>query len=229
MGRKATDHVTEHRITFGDLERTQIQQVIDTQKANIAIDGVTSTLQAAGSALAGGGVLWAAVGLMAWFGGGALFEAGKQQGNKIWNGINDFVAYSIFDDFTTFVATEGQPSFDAEKWRAINKADQARMEEAQAKMNKYGHPASQYYDEQKALVAHQELLHAIDIRDTNNILELAERQIVREHYPELFFGDPTYSPNELALIAAYEEAMRAWRAGGEVGYMPTLDLSRANN
>jgi len=224
LGRKKTDQVIEHRISFSDLERKQIQQVIDTQKANVAVDGITSTMQAAGSALAGGGVLWAAVGLMAWFGGGALFDAAKNQGNKLWNGINDFV-----DPFTTFVATEGQPTFDAEKWRAINKEDQARMEEAQAKMNKFGHPASQYYDEQKALVAHQELLHAIELRDANNILELAERQVVRDHYPELFFGDPTYSPNELALIAAYEEAMRAWRAGGEIGFMPTLDLSRANN
>lgn len=224
MGRKKTDQVIEHRISFSDLERKQIQQVINTQKANVAVDGVTSTMQAAGSALAGGGVLWAAVGLVAWFGGGALFEAAKTQGSKWWMAINDAV-----EPFTTFVATEGQPTFDAEKWRAINKADQARMEEAQAEMNRYGHPASQYYDEQKALVAHQALLHAIELRDANNILELAERQVVREHYPELFFGDPTYSPNELALIAAYEEAMRAWREGGEVGYMPTLDLSRANN
>ncbi len=214
----------EHRISFSDLERRQIQQVINTQKTNIAIDGFTSTLQAAGSALAGGGVLWAAVGLMAWFGGGALFDAAKNKGKKLWNGINDFV-----EPFTSFVASEGQPTFDAEKWRAINKEDQARMDEAQSKMNKFGHPASQYYDEQKALVAHQELIAAIELRDANNALELAERQVVRDHYPELFFGSPTYSPNELALIAAYEEAMRAWRAGGEVGFMPTLDLSRANN
>lgn len=224
MGRKSTDHVTEHRITFGDLERRQIQTVIDTQKANVAIDGITSTLQAAGSALAGGGMLWAAVGLMAWFGGGALFDAGKTKGQWLWNEINDFV-----DPFSTFIANEDQPSFDADKWRAINKADMQRMNDAQAKLNKFGHPASQYYDEAKALVAHKELIAAIELRDANNALELAERQVVRDHYPELFFGGATYSPNELTLIAAYEEAMRAWRAGGEVGYMPTLDLSRANN
>ena len=224
MGRKSTDSVTEHRITFGDLERKQIQGMLDTQKANVAVDGVTATLQAAGSALAGGGMVWAAVGLVAWFGGGASLDAAKNTGNKLWNGIYDFV-----DPFSTFIASEGQPSFDAEKWKAINKADLARMDAAQKDMNRYGNPASQYYDSQKALVANQALIAAIELRDKNNILELAERQIVREHYPQLFFGNPTFSPNELSLIAAYEDAMRAWRESGEVGNMPTLDISRANN
>ena len=39
-----------------------------TAQANVAVDGITATLQAAGSALAGGGMMLAAVVLMRWKG-----------------------------------------------------------------------------------------------------------------------------------------------------------------
>ena len=218
MGRKATDHVTEHRVTFGDLERKQIQAVIDTQKANVAVDGVTATLQAAGSALGGVGVMWAAIGLVAWFGGGAILDAAKATGNKIWETVNPF---------TDFIADEAV-IFDAEKWKAINAQDQTRMEIAQADLDRYANPASQYYDESKVAAAHAALLHAIELRDTNNQLEFEERSRVRRIYSDLGFEE-VYSPNEIALQLAYEEALRAWVEGGSVGDPPTLDLSRANN
>ena len=218
MGRKATDSVTEHRITFGDLERKQIQAVIDTQKANVAVDGVTATLQAAGSALAGGGMLWAAIGLVAWFGGGAILDAAKNTGNKIWETVNPF---------TDFIADEAV-AFDSEKWKEINRQDQLRMELAQADLDRYGNPASKHYDESKIHSAHQALLAAIELRDLNNQLEFEERTRVRRIYSDLGFEE-VYSPNEIALQLAYEESLRAWVEGGSVGDPPTLDLSRANN
>ena len=221
MGRKSTDSVTEHRITFGDLERKQIQAVIDTQKANVAVDGVTATLQAAGSALAGGGVLWAAVGLVVWFGGGGLIGGLKNSGNLYWNMFKE-----MWDPFG--LNHEGY-GFNVEKWRAINKADAERLERTQAELDRYGNPGSQYYDEVKGLAAFEAHLNAIDIRDTNNRLELEEREIYRTLYTTLgVIDEGVYSPNELALIYAYQEAYRAWEAGGEVGFEPTLDLSRAN-
>jgi hypothetical protein len=223
MGRKATDSVTEHRITFGDLERKQIQAVIDTQKANVAVDGVTATLQAAGSALAGGGMLWAAIGLVAWFGGGAILDAANDTRKKAWAWINDEIA-------KPFVDWVGEDSlvFDADKWREINRQDQIRMELAQADLDRYGNPASQYYDESRIAAAHAALLHAIEIRDLNNQLEFEERQRVRRVYSDWGYEE-VYSPNEIALQLAHEEALRVWVEGGSVGDPPTLDLSRANN
>jgi len=222
MGRKATNSVTEHRITFGDLERKQIQAVIDTQKANVAVDGVTATLQAAGSALAGGGMLWAAIGLVGWFGGGKLLDSLKGTGNATWDWINDTV-----NPFTDFIQ-DSAITFDSDKWKEINRQDQLRMDLAQADLDRYANPSSQYYDESKIAVAHQALIAAIEIRDLNNQLEFEERQRVRRVYSDLGF-DEVYSPNEIALQLAYEERLRAWVEGGSVGDPPTLDLSRANN
>lgn len=222
MGRKSSDSVTEHRITLGDFERKQIQGVINTQKANVAIDGVTATLQAAGSALAGGGMLWAAIGLMGWFGGGKLLDALKGTGNATWDWINDTV-----NPFTDFIQ-DSAITFDADKWKEINRQDQLRMDLAQADLDRYGNPSSQYYDESKVGVAHQALIAAIELRDLNNRLEFEERQRVRRVYSDLGF-DEVYSPNEIALQLAYEERLRAWVEGGSIGDEPTLDLSRANN
>jgi len=221
MGRKSTDHVTEHRITFGDLERKQIQSVIDTQKANVAVDGVTATLQAAGSALAGGGMLWAAVGLVAWFGGGTLFNALTKSGNVYWDMFK-----KLYDPF---LLNDPVMSFNADYWRAINKADADRLTQTQGNLDRFANPASQYYDEVKGLAALEAHIDAIETRDTNNRLELEERNRIRTLYTTLgVIDEGVYSPNELALIYAYEEAHRAWVEGGEVGFEPTLDLSRAN-
>lgn len=68
MPRKPVDKVIEHRISLSDFERSQVKEAIATQQANVAVDGITATLQAAGSALAGGGVLLAAVVFMRWKG-----------------------------------------------------------------------------------------------------------------------------------------------------------------
>ena len=58
MPRKPCDNVNEFRITLGDFERKKINEAIVTQQANVAIDGVTATLNAAGAAIGGLGV-WA--------------------------------------------------------------------------------------------------------------------------------------------------------------------------
>jgi len=66
MPRRRVDKVVEHRISLSDFERSKITEAMTTAQANIAIDGVTATFQAAGSALAGGGVLLAAGVFMLW-------------------------------------------------------------------------------------------------------------------------------------------------------------------
>lgn len=66
MPRRRVDKVIEHRISLSDFERAKINEAMTTAQANVAIDGVTATFQAAGSALAGGGVLLAAGVFMLW-------------------------------------------------------------------------------------------------------------------------------------------------------------------
>jgi len=68
MPRKPVDQVIEHRLSLSDFERSQIKEAVTTQQANIAIDGVTATLNAAGTAMAGAGGLLAAIVFMTWKG-----------------------------------------------------------------------------------------------------------------------------------------------------------------
>ncbi len=168
-------------------------------------------------------MLWAAIGLVAWFGGGAILDAAKGTMSKTWGWINSEIA----EPFVGW-ALEDSLVFDADKWREINRQDKFRMEVAQADLDRYGNPASQYYDESRIEAAHAALLNAIEIRDINNQLEFDERQRVRRVYSDVGF-DEVFSPNEIALQLAHEEMLRAWVEGGSVGDPPTLDLSRANN
>jgi hypothetical protein len=66
MPRRRVDKVIEHRISLSDFERTKINEIIETQEANVKLDAVTDSMQAVGSALAGGGVLLAAGVFMLW-------------------------------------------------------------------------------------------------------------------------------------------------------------------
>jgi len=66
MPRRRVDKVIEHRISLSDFERSKINEIVKTQDANVKIDAVTDSMQAVGSALAGGGVLLAAGVFMLW-------------------------------------------------------------------------------------------------------------------------------------------------------------------
>ena len=68
MPRRKPDVVHEYRVSLSDYERSTLKEIVTTQQANVAVDGITATLQAAGSALAGGGMMLAAVVLMRWKG-----------------------------------------------------------------------------------------------------------------------------------------------------------------
>jgi len=93
MPRRTVDNTTELRVTLGTKEREYIESLIRTQQANVGIDGVTATLQAAGTALGGAGALWAAVALAAWFG----YDPIKDTIEKTGNGIADWMSVVLFD------------------------------------------------------------------------------------------------------------------------------------
>jgi len=93
MPRRQVDNTTELRVTLGTKEREYIESLINTQKANVGIDGVTATLQAIGTAVGGAGMLWAAVALAAWFG----YDPIKKGIEKTGNGIADWMSVVLFD------------------------------------------------------------------------------------------------------------------------------------
>jgi hypothetical protein len=66
MPRRRPDVVHEYRISLSDYERSKIEEALTTSQANVAIDGITATLQAAGAALGGAGGLLAAYVLLKW-------------------------------------------------------------------------------------------------------------------------------------------------------------------
>lgn len=66
MPRRRVDKVIEHRISLSDFERTKINDIIETQQANVAIDGITDVAKAVGGALGGAGVMLAAGVFMLW-------------------------------------------------------------------------------------------------------------------------------------------------------------------
>jgi hypothetical protein len=72
LPRVPSDKTITHRIELGLPERQKLDEILEAYKQNNAIDGVTATLQAAGSALAGGGMIWAAAALAAYLAPGLI-------------------------------------------------------------------------------------------------------------------------------------------------------------
>lgn len=83
MPRKASDKTITHRIELGIVERQKLEELLQLQKENQRIDGITATLQAGGAALGGGSLLWAALAVAAYLTPGLL--------EKSWNSTRNFV------------------------------------------------------------------------------------------------------------------------------------------
>lgn len=66
MPRKPCDSTQEFRITLGDFERKKINEILKTQQANVAVDGVTAALGAAGTAIGGLGWIGVAAAALIW-------------------------------------------------------------------------------------------------------------------------------------------------------------------
>lgn len=66
MPRKPTEKVVEHRITLGDFERASLTKALALQAENQRLDAATSTLNAIGVAIGGGGAILAGLALLKW-------------------------------------------------------------------------------------------------------------------------------------------------------------------
>ena len=85
---KSTDKVTEHRITFGNLERAFLDEQKEQAKINSIIKGVGSIAPSLGIIAVGGGVCVAAYALYRWVGMSgnpvdAIVNAGTTLGEKV--------------------------------------------------------------------------------------------------------------------------------------------------
>lgn len=217
MPRKAPNQVIEHRISFSDFERDRVKELMQLQKTNSAVKGVTSSIQSVGSLVAGGGLLWASVGLVIWFGSGVLLDKAKNAVENTWEYINKEIANPI-SDFIVDATLEGKPQFDTEYWRSIAKQDDQRIKEAQAEVDKYALPGSQYYDREKGFVAYQELQTAVKIKKQNLELERKAREAHQDYWNnQTPFTAPTHYSQ---LVYAYQEQYRAWVEGGRQGDPP---------
>ena len=122
MPRVPSDKTITHRIELGIPERQKLDELLTAYKENNRIDGVTATLQAAGSALAGTGMLWAAAALAAYLAPGLIKKAYNQSkdfADKLVAPIVDPIVDDIKKEYYDAIyeagrkATEAQSRVDA--------------------------------------------------------------------------------------------------------------------
>jgi len=106
MPRLPSDKTVTHRIELGIPERAKLDDIIKTQKENQRIDGVTQTLQAVGTGLAGGGVIFAAAALAAWLAPGLI----KSATDKAKNAVDEYFS-KIANPIAEKVVTERQEAY----------------------------------------------------------------------------------------------------------------------
>ena len=97
MPRRRPDQVFEHRISLSDFERQRIDEVITTAQANVAVDGITSTLNAAAGIGIGGAALLSAYVFMKWKSPTVIIDLITGVADKVTNPIVDNIA-----DFLVF-------------------------------------------------------------------------------------------------------------------------------
>jgi len=113
MPRKAPDNVTEHRITFGNLERDFLDQQLKQDRTNSIIKGVASVGPSLGLVVIGGGIALGAYAAYQWVIGAV----------PTLNPINNL--FGIKDRFHNITKNE-QDAFDAKN---VDLAKQIKMQE----------------------------------------------------------------------------------------------------
>jgi len=173
MPRVASDKTITHRIEFGIPERAKIEELFAIQKENQRLDAVTGTLQAVGTGLAGGGIIFAAIALAGYLAPGIIkdtYTNVKNAVNSITQSITDPIVSDILD------VDEIKQSQNA----AIN---------AGRKVNTFCDPNSIHYDEQKCATAQSEFAaakqHAKEVRDA----KIAQANAIKDEIKAFREGD----------------------------------------
>ena len=166
MPRKASDKTITHRIELGLPERAELKEIIATQKENQRLDAVTNTLQAVGTGLAGGGMIWAAAALAAYLAPG-LIEKTK---DKVENFVND-IFQPIADPITNKIVKGMKEEIEESANFVIN---------ARNKVNSFCDPNSIHYDEAKCNQAQIEYEAAkIQAKETQEAV-LSQAQAIKD-------------------------------------------------
>ena len=141
MPRRAIDSTTEHRISLGTYERNALAEAFALQRENQRLDAVTASLQAAGTALGGGGALIAGFALASYLGVSIkdkMIEAIAGDGG-------------VLDTVTDFILPSTPVEFRREAQRLA-----VRRGQVNASINRYCTSSSSDYDETMCSLAHDE-------------------------------------------------------------------------
>ena len=175
MPRKASDKTITHRIELGLPERAELKEIIATQKENQRLDAVTNTLQAVGTGLAGGGMIWAAAALAAYLAPG-LIEKTKDKFENAINKVTRIIADPITNDVVNGMKEEVEQS-------------QNFVVNARNKVNSFCDPNSIHYDEAKCNQAQIELEMAeIQAKKTIDSV-LAQSQAIKDEIKAFSEGE----------------------------------------
>lgn len=142
MPRVPSDKTITHRIELGLPERQKLNELLIAYKENNRIDGITATLQAAGSALAGGGMLWAAAALAAYLAPGLIKNAYNQTKD-----LADRIVAPIVDPIVDDLTKEMQ--------RPINEA-RSKITSATVRRDRFCSPGINF-DSQQCSIAQNDL------------------------------------------------------------------------
>ena len=192
MPRKASDKTITHRIELGLPERAELKEIIATQKENQRLDAVTNTLQAVGTGLAGGGMIWAAAALAAYLAPSLI----KQTKDKVENFVNDIVQ-PIADPITNKIVKGMKEEVEESQNFVVN---------ARNKVNSFCDPNSIHYDEDKCNQAQIEYEAAkIQAKETQEAV-LAQAQAIKDEITAFREGEASI----LQLLPFGKAISKAW-------------------
>lgn len=192
MPRKASDKTITHRIELGLPERAELKEIIATQKENQRLDAVTNTLQAVGTGLAGGGMIWAAAALAAYLAPSLI----KQTKDKVENFVNDIVQ-PIADPITNKIVKGMKEEVEESQNFVVN---------ARNKVNSFCDPNSIHYDEDKCNQAQIEYEAAkIQAKETQEAV-LAQAQAIKDEITAFREGEDSI----LQLLPFGKAISKAW-------------------
>ena len=175
MPRKASDKTITHRIELGLPERAELKEIIATQKENQRLDAVTNTLQAVGTGLAGGGMIWAAAALAAYLAPSLI----KQTKDKVVSAV-DKVTQAIADPITYDIVQGMKEEVEQSQNFVVN---------ARNKVNSFCYPNSIHYDEDKCNQAQIEYEAAkIQAKETQEAV-LAKAQAIKDEITSFREGE----------------------------------------
>lgn len=149
MPRVASDKTITHRLELGLPEREKLDLGLKAYIENNRIDGITATLQAAGSALGGAGLLWAAIVAGSYFAPKLLRQGYEELKNFTEQALDPIVSPAT-DDITSNLKKN---VYDA----------QNKVVDAQARVNRFCSGAG--YDAQQCTIAQNDLTAAKKQRD----------------------------------------------------------------